>query len=115
MVGNSPTKGIVMKNVFICSPYRSDDASVKEANIQRAKQACLEAVKNNCIPFAPHLYFPNFLRDNVEDERQAGIQLGLIWLSTCDELWIIGTEITEGMQIEIDKATELGLPVEERV
>lgn len=34
------------------------------------------------------------------------MQLGLEWLSMCDELWTFGDRISEGMQAEIDFAKD---------
>ena len=97
-----------MKKVFICSPYRGQDI---EKNIRRAKEACRLALKKKCLPYAPHLYFTRFLLDSDYGEREAGLFLGSLWLSECDEIWVIGCKITEGMQREIDLAEELGIPV----
>lgn len=45
--------------VYICSPYRGDT----ETNIRKAQQYCKQAIKENHIPIAPHLYFPQILDD----------------------------------------------------
>ena len=37
--------------------------------------------------------------------------MGLTWLEQCDELWVIGRRISEGMKREIARAEELGIPV----
>ena len=98
-----------MKKVFICSPYRSKDN--KEKNIVTAQKACKAALKKGYLPYAPHLYFPQFLSDSDPQQRELGIMFGLSWLADCDELWVIGDIITEGMQREINSAEELGVPV----
>ena len=64
---------------------------------------------------APHLFFPEFLSEDKQEEREAGIQFGLEWLSGCDELWVIGNRITEGMKREIAVAEELGIPVKHHI
>lgn len=94
-----------MRKVFICSPYRFQ----RSKNIRLAKKACRQALKKGYLPYAPHLYFTRFLSEH--QEREAGLLLGLTWLSECDEVWIVGNTITEGMQREIDSAEELGIPV----
>ena len=80
-------------------------------NINIAKQACRFAVQSGCMPYASHLYFTQFLSDFDADERELGISLGLAWLTDCDEIWIIGNRISEGMQREITKAKELNIPI----
>ncbi len=110
--------GRKIKKVFICSPYKgggeSEDErqSVRNRNILLARQACRFALDQGCIPYAPHLYYTQFLEDTDADERKMGMVLGLSWLTQCDELWVIGRRITEGMRQEIRKAREWRIPVE---
>jgi len=57
-----------MKYVFICSPYRpvgEDPETELRKNIDQAKRACRLAVSRGLIPLAPHLYFTQFLDDNI--------------------------------------------------
>ena len=76
-------------------------------NRQRARLACEYAVSHGYLPLAPHLFFPEFLSEDVPEEREAGIQFGMEWLLGCDELWVIGNRITKGMKREIAMAEEL--------
>ena len=109
--------------IYICSPYRPVDiapktAPLKEieriqkheiaANIDRARRACRIVVALGMIPMAPHIYFTQFMDDTVETERRRGMDFGLRWLAECDELWVFGERISEGMAAEIAKAKELG-------
>ena len=106
-----------LKMVFICSPFHptGDTKEERDAdfdhNINRTISACREAVEKGYVPYAPHLYFPQFLDDNNKRERSLGIQRGLFWLAMCDEVWVVGTRINRGMQVELDSAHELGIPV----
>ena len=106
-----------MKRVFICSPFRGFGDSAEEQtrdckrNIHNARVACNFAVMKGCVPYAPHLYFPQFLMDSDSDERKAGLLMGLTWLSYCDELWVIGRRISEGMENEINMAKKWGIPI----
>ena len=47
--------------VYICSPYRDSP----RVNIMRARQYCKFAVSRGRIPIAPHLYFPQFISDEI--------------------------------------------------
>lgn len=96
-----------MKMVYICSPYRGD----VEVNVARAHRYCLFAAKNEVVPLAPHTIFTQWLDDNDKEEREAGIYLGLELLTRCDELWVFGGRITEGMEKEIATASNLGKPM----
>ncbi len=96
-----------MKKVFICSPFRGNI----EENTKRAKHYASIAVGSDEIPIAPHLYFPNFLDENDPNQRMKGIEMGLELMDLCDEVWVFGFEITEGMKFELDHAKEKKKPV----
>ena len=86
--------------VYICSPYRGDVAT----NITNAQQYCRIAFCSGKIPIAPHLYLPQFLDDNNEAERKAGLSLGIEALKLCTEFWVCGDVISQGMSQEIAAA-----------
>lgn len=98
---------MVLKKVFICSPYRGDI----ETNIQKARQAARIAVGCGCLPIAPHLYFPAILDDSDEHERIEGIKLGIELMKEASELWVIGTSVTAGMAFELNAAKKQHIPV----
>ena len=106
-----------LRKVFICSPFHpvgETKAEIEEdlkQNLERAKLACRAALDRGYVPYAPHLYFPQFLSEDDADEREMGIILGLTWLARCDELWVIGTRISEGMKKELAMAHEWGIPI----
>ena len=105
------------KKVFICSQFaataKDKDERKKETVhiIRTAQAASLYAVMEGAIPYTPHLYFPQFLDDDDQDRRELGQLLGLVWLKECDELWVIGRRISEGMKKEIEMAKKLDIPV----
>lgn len=92
--------------VFICSPFAGDTVR----NILRAQGYCRKAVAEGHDPYAPHLYFTQFLKDEVPQEREKGMALGLSWLSHCDEMRVYG-EPSPGMQTEIAYAEEHQIPI----
>jgi len=102
------TEEAPMKLVFICSPYRGDT----EANTVRARRYCYFAHTQGVAPVAPHLHNPQFLDENLPDERQAGIKIGLEYLRRADELWCFGDRLTEGMETELQEARQLKLPIQ---
>lgn len=96
-----------MLKVFICSPFRGD---IKE-NTKRAAYYARITAKTDVIPIAPHLIFPAFLDENIPNERLKGIEMGLELMDICDEAWLFGFQITEGMKLELDYAREKQIPV----
>ena len=91
-----------MKKVFVCSPLRASVDVTMEQNIERAKYwARWVAEKEKLLPIAPHLYFTQFLDDDIDDERARGIEMGMELLNSCDELWVFGERISKGMECEI--------------
>ena len=51
------------------------------------------------------------LDDAIPDERKLGMQADLSLLWVCDEVWVFGDEITEGMKKEIIFAEKLNIKV----
>lgn len=95
------------KLIFVCSPYSGDI----EKNVEFAKQCCLSVIYDGDIPFAPHLFFTQFLDDSITDQRKAGIEGGLLIMNKCDAMYVFGNTISDGMAIEIIEAEKLGIPV----
>lgn len=93
--------------VYICSPYRGET----ERNITYARDLVRYVVQYG-VPICPHLYLPQVLDDSNPAEREQALHIGLQLLSCCDVL-LVGARygISEGMQAEIDRATELGMLV----
>lgn len=93
--------------VYIASPFAGDT----ERNVIMAQGYCRFAVSKGCIPLAPHLLYPQFMDDGDKAQRDLGIRFALILLGKCDELWVFGGRISEGMSREIAKAKRRGMPV----
>lgn len=98
----------MMKMVYICSPFRSDNKAEQYANVRAAQNYCRNAYKQNCIPVAPHLYLPQFLDDDTPAERDLALRIGLRLINYCSEVWVHGDRISEGMRGEIDYASSTG-------
>ena len=88
--------------VFICSPYAGD----VEFNVTRAKQYGRFTISQRVIPIIPHLMYPQFLRDDKPAERKLGLEMGLVLLTKCSELWVFGDRVSKGMEVEIRKAKQ---------
>ncbi|GHV35022.1 hypothetical protein FACS18949_12160 [Clostridia bacterium] len=101
----------VSKKVYICSPYRGRNETEIGENVGRAIKYCQYAVKQGVFPIAPHLYLTRFLDDSDPAERKLGLELGLVMLRDCSELWVFGERVSEGMRGEINEATKLGIKI----
>ena len=104
---NDPTAGEAIRRataygfrpvVYICSPFSGD----VEKNMEDARKYCRYAVDLGYIPIAPHLLFPQFMKEATE--RDLAIFMDLVLLGKCAQVWVFGDSITEGMSIEIKRA-----------
>lgn len=86
--------------VYICLPFSGD----VDVNTEIARQCSRFAISKSTIPIAPHLLIPQFMDDLDEKERQHAIRMNLILLGRCEELWVFGDELTNGMRQEIHRA-----------
>ena len=51
------------------------------------------------------------LDDDNPEERRLGISIGKEFLSKCNELWVFGEHISQGMFEEIEFAKGIGIPI----
>lgn len=86
--------------VYICSPYSGD----VERNTENAKRYSRFAVDRHCLPITPHIYFTQFMNDEIPDERETALFMNLVLMSKCAELWVFGDVISKEMKAEIDRA-----------
>lgn len=101
------------KRVFICSPLKANPLMfiTLEQNIEKAAGYCKMACEMGVAPFAPHVLYTRFLDETKPEDRACGIECGLTYLRVCEELWVCGNLVTEGMQQEINIANSLGITV----
>ncbi len=96
-----------MKLIYVASPYHGE----VEENRSYAKQCCLYVMQQGNNFFCPHLYYTNFLEDEILEERALGMRLGQDMLARCDELWVFGSRISKGMEEEIEVAKKRKMPI----
>lgn len=94
------------KKVYICSPL---GGNVQE-NLKKVKQYARYALLCGTAPVVPHFYVL-CLNDNIPKEREIGMAAGLSLLWFCDEMWIFGDEVSEGMKAELQFCKSLNIPV----
>ncbi len=93
--------------VYVASAYSGDVTT----NTEKAKQYCRFAMEQGQIPLAPHLIFSQFMNDDDPAERELAIFMDVILLGKCDELWVFGDSISEGMSVEIEVAKKRRQPI----
>lgn len=96
----------MMKKVYICSPLGGE----VEENLKKAVQYAAYALFRGTAPVVPHFY-ALCLDDHDPDERALGMAAGMSLLWFCDELWVFGDVITQGMQREINFCINLNIKV----
>lgn len=96
-----------MRLVYICSPLRGE----VDQNIKRAHEYCAYAADCGMIPLAPHTIFTHYLDDLRPEQRERGLIMGLELLKRCDEIWVMGSMVSEGMRGEIALAKEENIPL----
>ncbi|MFC1613387.1 DUF4406 domain-containing protein [Patescibacteria group bacterium] len=97
------------KTVFISHPISGDVAE----NVKKVLDICRNVHNENIIPVAPYLVSLQYLDDNVNEDRELGIDANLECFRRgyIDELWLFGDHISKGMKQEIKIAIELKIPV----
>lgn len=93
-----------MKKVYICSPLGGD----VEGNLNQVRRYTQYALKCGTAPVVPHFY-ALCLDDNNPEEREIGMAAGISLLCFCDELWIFGDKVTDGMKAEIQFCKSLNM------
>lgn len=87
--------------VYICSPYAGD----VPLNKKKARNYSRFALKQNTIPLAPHLLYPQFMNANdPAEQRIARHKIAYVLVSKCDELWVFGSAISSEMEYALTVA-----------
>lgn len=94
----------MMKKVYICAPLGGD----VEGNLEKVKRYTRYALMCGTAPVVPHFY-ALCLNDDNQKEREIGLAAGLGMLWFCDELWVFGQTVTEGMKQEIQFCKHLNI------
>ena len=102
-----------MRRVIIESPY----AGEIEANVEYARAAMRDSLNRGEAPIASHLLYtqPGVLRDEIEEERQWGINAGLAWRDAADLIaFYTDRGWSRGMQFARSVYDDEGTPYEIR-
>ncbi|MGN0241922.1 MAG: DUF4406 domain-containing protein [Candidatus Weimeria sp.] len=85
--------------VYICAPFGGDTRT----NTRKAADFAAFAYTRGNIPLTPHLLFP-FMDDRDPDERRLALRMDIVLMGKCEEVWVLGSRVTPGMEEEIRKA-----------
>ena len=91
--------------VYVASPFAGDEAR----NTENAIRYCRFAVDSGAIPLAPHIFLPRFMSE--ARERDKAMFMNMVFLGKCEQLWVFGDRITDGMAAEIAKAKKRRIPI----
>ncbi len=97
--------------VYICSPLSAPTEEGIRQNMEKAAHyARLVSGTFGCRAIAPHSFLPEYLDDNIPEEREAGLAFGLSVLKLSKAVIVCGSRISSGMRGEIKMAGELHIP-----
>ena len=98
--------------VYICSPLSAPTWEEVQENMKKAAHyASLVSKAANCRAIAPHSFLPEYLDDRISEEREVALAFGLSVLRIAKSMVVCGDRISSGMNGEIEKAKEWGIPV----
>ena len=95
-----------MKKVYIAHAL----SGAWDEGVKAAKEYAFRAATIGCMPIVPYALMDGLLDDTIEDERNLGMQLDIRQLINCDEIWLCGERISEGMEKEREIAALLHIP-----
>ena len=96
----------MMKKVYVCAPLGGN----VESNLKKVRAYTEYALRCGTAPVVPHFY-ALCLDDNNPKDREIGLAAGLSLLWFCDELWLFGDTVTEGMRAELQFCKNLNIRV----
>ena len=95
-----------MKKVYVCAPLGGNI----EQNLKKVKKYTEYALRCGTAPVVPHFY-AECLDDNNPKDREVGLAAGMSLLWLCDEVWVFGDTVTDGMRAELQFCKNLNIRV----
>lgn len=103
---------------FVSSKFRADEWSSQHENVYWAKvYARFVAKYFGSIPIVPHLFHTSYLDDDIEEERDLGIEICKLELKNSGSIYFFirddlpeESRMSSGMMIEYDLTTEIKKP-----
>jgi peroxiredoxin len=105
-----------VKTVMVISPFRASATRSRFQHLEHAKKLCALAARSGAAPFASHVFYPQFLNEDDDEDRQLGLDCEKVWIAGCNELWVWDAwGISDGMKSAILFAKSRGVPVRFRL
>ncbi len=100
--------------VYIATPYRAETKHQFEEQLKYTKYLAREQVQHGNDVIVPHLYYPQFLNDDDEVERNLGMLSAKNVIRKCD-LVLVGLKhgISSGVRAEMIFAEQHNIPLRE--
>lgn len=99
------------KHVYVCSPLSAPTKEGITQNMYTARRKCMELRLHGIRAWAPHAYLPEFLDDNIAEERELALEFGKKMLDISDAVYAFGERISNGMKSEILYAASKGIEI----
>lgn len=96
----------MMKRVYVCAPLGGNI----EENLKKVKTYTAYALRCGTAPVVPHFY-AECLVDNDPKDREIGLAAGMSLLWLCDEVWVFGDTVTDGMRAELNFCKNLNIRI----
>ena len=96
----------MMKRVYVCAPLGGNI----EENLKKVKIYTAYALRCGTAPVVPHFY-ALCLDDNDPKDREIGMAAGMSLLWLCDEVWVFGDTVTDGMRAELKFCKNLNIRI----
>ena len=87
-----------MRKVYVCAPLGGN----VESNLKKVRTYTEYALRCGTAPVVPHFY-----AECLDDSLPAG--LSLLWF--CDELWLFGDAVSDGMKNELQFCKNLNIRI----
>ena len=103
-----------MKRIYIAGPYSADNVLGVLRNMRRGINIATQVFKGGYAPFCPHLdYQFTLMADEYNDfEVNDYYAYSMAWLEVSDAVLVLpNSELSKGVQAEIERAKELNIPV----
>lgn len=112
----------ITKHIYVCAPLKGDVKANHERVVKAVKKLIKEWDDSHGSHVKPLFIVPHFVMRDVtydmekgESNREWGMECCLELVSMCDELVVIGDNVTSGMWDEIQRAMAMGKKVERRI
>lgn len=96
----------MMRKVYVCAPLGGN----VESNLKKVRTYTEYALRCGTAPVVPHFY-AECLDDNNPKDREVGLAAGMSLLWLCDEVWVFGDTVTDGMRAELQFCKNLNIRI----